>query len=214
MQPLCRREARKQDRRDAIIAVAEQSFMENGYAATSMSAIAAAVGGSKATLWSYFPSKESLFEAVLESAIGNYRRELETTLAPSDDLRTTLLGFCRRFMQKICAPNSVQLHRLIAGEAERFPEVGQIFYRRGPRQTQEILAAFFADQMAKGRLRAESPLIAARAITGLCVGWQQRVVWGLPRPSDEELNEEAAIAVDLFLRAFAPPSGDEPPVVG
>src|SRR4026208_346391 len=62
---LSRREARRRDRRGAIIGVARRSFLNNGYAATTMSSIAAELGGSKGTLWSYFPGKEELFAAVL-----------------------------------------------------------------------------------------------------------------------------------------------------
>jgi hypothetical protein len=50
-----RREARRLSRREAILEVAERSFLEQGYAATTMSAIAAELGGSKGTLWSYLP---------------------------------------------------------------------------------------------------------------------------------------------------------------
>ena len=61
-----KREARKEERRLAILDVAKRSFLESGYSATSMSAISVELGGSKGTLWNYFPSKEELFAAVLE----------------------------------------------------------------------------------------------------------------------------------------------------
>ena len=50
-------------RRDAIIDVAREVFFEEGYAAASMSSIAARLGGSKGTLYNYFRSKDELFEA-------------------------------------------------------------------------------------------------------------------------------------------------------
>ena len=82
---LSRREARRNDRREAILAVAYASFLEHGYAATTMSGIAAKIGGSKATLWSYFPSKEALFEAVLDQATAAYRLQLSSLLDPCGD---------------------------------------------------------------------------------------------------------------------------------
>ena len=42
---LGKREARKQDRRDAIVAAARRSFLEEGYAATSMSGLLKTLGG-------------------------------------------------------------------------------------------------------------------------------------------------------------------------
>ncbi|HEY2834957.1 MAG TPA: helix-turn-helix domain-containing protein, partial [Rhizomicrobium sp.] len=56
----------RDERREAILKVAHTAFLSDGYAATSMSAIAAKVGGSKATLYYYFPSKEELFLAVID----------------------------------------------------------------------------------------------------------------------------------------------------
>jgi len=47
--PPGRREARKADRRRAILEVAERSFRERGFADTSMSTIAAELGGSNTT---------------------------------------------------------------------------------------------------------------------------------------------------------------------
>ena len=51
--------------------------MELGYERTSMSEIAARLGGSKATLYSYFPSKEELFFGVVQLKVGG---ELEPAL--------------------------------------------------------------------------------------------------------------------------------------
>ncbi|MEO6377128.1 MAG: helix-turn-helix domain-containing protein, partial [Caulobacteraceae bacterium] len=53
-------------RRQAILNVACEAFLAEGYAAVSMSAIAATLGGSKATLYAYFRSKAELFAAVME----------------------------------------------------------------------------------------------------------------------------------------------------
>ena len=54
------------EKREHILKVAYAAFLGEGYAATSMSSIAAKVGGSKATLYNYFSSKEELFAAVIE----------------------------------------------------------------------------------------------------------------------------------------------------
>src|SRR6478609_9106609 len=118
-----KREARKEERRLAILEVAKRSFLDNGYSATSMSAISAELGGSKGTLWSYFPSKEELFAAVLDHATVAYRQQLSSVLQPSANLHAALTAFCRSFIAKITMADGIRLHRLIAAEAGRFPEV-------------------------------------------------------------------------------------------
>lgn len=198
-----KREARKEERRLAILDVARRSFLENGYSATSMSAISAELGGSKGTLWNYFPSKEELFAAVLDHATVAYRQQLSDLLAPSVDLWATIVTFCRSFITKITSPDSVGLHRLIASEAARFPEVGEIFFRRAPEPTQRMLADFFAGQMAVGHMREADPLIAARALACLCMGGlHQRVIWGIAEPTPEAVETEAYNAADVFAHAF------------
>ena len=56
-------------KRLAILAAAGELFREQGYSGASMAAVSERVGGSKATLYRYFQSKEDLFVTVLlESA--------------------------------------------------------------------------------------------------------------------------------------------------
>lgn len=201
--PSGKREVRKQERRETILAISAQSFMDNGYAATSMSAIAAELGGSKGTLWSYFSSKEELFAAVLEDRTAAYREQLETLLDPEQDLRTALTDFCRSFIDKVTQPDSIALHRLISAETPRFPEIGRIFYERAPEMTRKRIATFLEQHMRKGNLRESDPQRAARALLGLCLtGTQQEILWGQDIPDATRMAAEADYAVDVFLRAF------------
>ncbi len=199
-----RREARRIDRRDAIIAVAHDSFLEHGYAATTMSGIAATIGGSKATLWSYFPSKEALFEAVLDTATSAYRTQLSTLLDTSVDLESTIRSFCTSFLNKVTTPEALSLQRLAHGEAGRFPEMGTAFYERGPRTTQAMLAGFISSAMDRGLLRRDDPLRAARALSSLCMsGCHQQILFGrLDAVTPEMIAADADAATELFLRAY------------
>jgi AcrR family transcriptional regulator len=199
-----RRESRRLERREGILAVAAQHFFEHGYAGVSMSAIAAALGGSKGTLWSYFPSKADLFAAVLEDRTSAYRTELAAVLNPQGDLRTAILEFCRSFILRITSPEAIKLHRLVASEAVRFPEVGEIFQERGPRMTIKALARFLSRHMEEGRLRAENPENVARALMFLCIGPQYQMLWGSASPDERTIETEALFVTTAFLRAFAP----------
>ena len=53
-------------RREAILDVAQDVFLEEGFAAGSMSTIAGRLGGSKGTLYNYFRNKDELFEAFVQ----------------------------------------------------------------------------------------------------------------------------------------------------
>jgi TetR/AcrR family transcriptional regulator, mexJK operon transcriptional repressor len=200
-----RREARRQSRREAILDVAAQSFLEHGYAGTTMSAIAATLGGSKGTLWSYFASKDVLFAAVIERVTDAFRAQLSLILNPRDGVELALRRFCTEFLRKITSPEAIALHRLVVGETNRFPEIGRIFYERAPRQTQQLLAGFLAEAMESGQLRRDDPLVAARQLTALCMygGHQQMLMGVVEGLSAEAIEAEVDRATGTFMRAYA-----------
>jgi len=200
-----RREARRIDRRDAILTVAYASFLEHGYAATTMSGIAATIGGSKATLWSYFPSKEALLEAVLDRATAVYRAQMSSLLNVSGDPTRTLRTFCNSFIERVTSPEAIALFRLACAESGRFPEMGKIFHDRGPRTIQNLLGAFIASAMERGLLRRDDPIRAARILISLCMsGSHQRLLLGrLTEITADMIAADADAAFDVFVRAYA-----------
>lgn len=200
-----RREARRQSRREAILDVAAESFLEHGYAGTTMSAIAATLGGSKGTLWSYFASKEVLFAAVIDRVTQAFRAQLSLILNPRDGVEAALRRFCIEFLRKVTSPEAIALHRLVVGETNRFPEIGHIFYERAPRQTQKLLAEFLAEAMERKSLRRADPLIAARQLVALCMaGEHQLLLMGMiDSLAPETLEAEVDNAMNTFIRAYA-----------
>jgi len=203
-----RRDLRKQTRRSAIVAEARQAFLRDGYAGMSMSGLIATIGGSKATLWSYFPSKEALFAAVLEDAAGAYARDMGEVLRLSDDLRSGVFELCKSLIGKIVSPEPLRLTRLVLAESGRSPEVGKIFYVHAVGPMEASVAAYLTRQMQARRLRETSPILAARLLIDLCNGPQARCLWGAESPDDAQIEREAANITDVFLRAY----GREPPV--
>ncbi len=69
----------REEVRKKIVAVAHEIFHEKGYATTTMSDIANALGVTKPTLYHYFDAKEKLFIAVAEFE----RRKLEELILES-----------------------------------------------------------------------------------------------------------------------------------
>lgn len=200
---LGKRQVRKQDRRQAIVDVARRSFLEDGYAATSMSGLLAELGGSKATLWSYFRSKEELFAAVIEDVTLAFRQELESELSAAADLETTLFSFCRSFLNKTAQPASVAAWRLIVGESGRFPELGRIFYETAAMRVERTLAVYLAEQIAAGRLCDAGADRMAQVLLGFCTTQHNRRLWGIPPASPGEAADVAGRYTSYFLRLFA-----------
>lgn len=201
---ISRRESRKSERRAVILDVARQSFFGNGYAATTMSEIAAKLGGSKGTLWNYFPSKEDLFAAVLDEAITEFKQRLSASLELHEDVRTTLTGLCRHMVATITSPTVICLHRLINGESGRFPEIGKILYERGPKNVKAIIAGYLDRCIEGGFIRPCDTFVAAGHLTALCTAdlHQKLLLHIIENASPQEIEAEAGNAADVFLRAY------------
>lgn len=193
-------------RRDVIIATARDAFFTHGYAGTAMSAIAAQVGGSKTTLWSHFPSKQDLFVAVIDDLVGRYGQALTMPLEPGEPLEPALRRFAEALMGTILSAPIIALHRVVTGEAARFPELGALFHERGPKRGKERLARFLEAAMAHGHIRRGDPMIAARQFAGLCQsGVFQDSVFGVAGPiNPDDVRRDIDAAIDTFLRGWQP----------
>ena len=199
--------AKRFARRDDILDVAVDCFLAQGYAATSMAEIAARRGGSKATLYNYFKSKEVLFAAVMERQCASLAETLFDVAHDHDNPRERLEHFALSFLERLRTPTSRGLRRLVVGEGDRFPEIGRLFYAYGPKVVLEKIAAYLADLMAHGVLRAAPPMIAAQQFIDLSIStalhphFRQEVS---DQPEAEDLATQVRCAVDTFLRAYRP----------
>src|SRR5687767_15487376 len=90
---------RTEEKRLEIMRIAGELFDELGYERTSMSAIAARVGGSKATLYGYFASKEELLRAVLDQAVNEEADRLRSEEHTSE-LQSLAYLVCRLLLEK------------------------------------------------------------------------------------------------------------------
>jgi TetR/AcrR family transcriptional repressor of mexJK operon len=199
---LGRRESRKQDRRQAIVEAARAAFFAEGYTGMSMSGLLKVIGGSKATLWSYFRSKEELFAAVLEDVIAVYRSQMEEMVAARGPLHETLRAFCSGMLRKLVAPDPLATWRLVVAESGRNPEIGRIFYQRAVHSTERALAQYFSEQIAIGQLREASPLLMVEMLTSLCAGQQARLLWGLASADEVAIEQKASEFTEVFLKSF------------
>ena len=141
---ISKREQNRLQRRKAIVAIATRAFLDHGYAATSMSAIADELGGSKATLWSHFSSKEDLFTAVIDDLVARFGDDLKAILLDSDFTIEGLRRYCQRFLAKVLSEDGVALFRLIVAEGGRSPEINAVFHIRAPVPLLNGLSAYFA----------------------------------------------------------------------
>ncbi|SKB42121.1 TetR/AcrR family transcriptional regulator C-terminal domain-containing protein [Sphingopyxis flava] len=197
-------------RRKAFVDAAREAFFANGYAGTTMSSIAGKVGGSKTTLWTYFPSKEALFEAVVDDIVQYYGAALQVDLPVDEEVLPVLRRFCRVLVTTLTSDPLLALYQLVIGEARRFPHLAQTFYDRGPRRGKARLAVWITAKMDRGELRRGDPLQAVYHLAGLCqAGLFQFTLLNLAearRIGRDRIEAEIDAALDTFYRAWGPES--------
>jgi TetR/AcrR family transcriptional repressor of mexJK operon len=203
---LSRREERRDERRDAILDVARGCFLAEGYVATSMSMIAARLGGSKGTLYNYFRSKEELFAAVVERQCSELQEVLFDVSSVGEAPRERLTHYARNFLALLLTPTALALHRIVVAQSERFPVLGRAFYAAGPQVVMARIGAYLNELMDQGALRRADPLVAAQHFKDLTIsGVHQPRLWGIiGDPTPEEIDAQVERAVDTFMRAYAP----------
>lgn len=170
-----------------------------------MSSIAGQVGGSKTTLWAYFPSKEDLFAAVVDDVVEQYGEALSVDLPDELDLSMALRRYAVALISTLFSEPVLDLYRLVVGEAKRFPHLAALFYERGPRRGKARLAAYLEAAMARGEVRAGDPLTCAHQFISLCQAERyQHVILNLSDlPDRHQITADAEAAVDTFLHAWA-----------
>jgi AcrR family transcriptional regulator len=187
-------------RRSHILKVARDAFIEEGFAATSMSTIAARVGGSKATLYKYFPSKEQLFEDMMAESCAAVLEALLKPELPHDDVRALLRACGSRFLSALFTPDALSIIRLIYAEGVRFPEVARTFFENGPDFVSQELAKHLTQLARRGLIRCADPLLTTQQFLGMILGDKQlRVAWGLaPMLTEAEIDAQVEHAVELI----------------
>ncbi len=189
-------------KRAQILAGARQTFRELGYEHASVDAIAARAGVSKATVYNHFADKFALFAACFSEGADAMRDELRAVLAaPADDVEKALQSAGERIVGVLLSCEALALHRNAL--LQRFPEIGRMFWERGPRLTNELIAGYLADKAEHGALRVEDPYSAAVQFVMLCKGdLVTKAFLGVAEPTPEEVRETVRRAVRTFLRAY------------
>ena len=193
----------RDDRQAAILRIARAAFLHDGYANTSMSQIAAKVGGSKATLYNYFPSKKDLFVAVADEESTQIFAPLFDVSEMRGDIRTVLEKFVGRFLVLLLSDDLIAFYRMIVAESARFPEIGATAYEFGMKRGLENMAGFFAEAIERGELRRTNALAAAEQFLDLCAGQLHRKrLWGVVCDISQDVIEaQAKRVVTTFLAA-------------
>jgi TetR/AcrR family transcriptional regulator len=185
--PSTQHEARKA----AIVIAALECFARYGYEGASNRVIAQAAGlKSAALIYHYFPNKESLFMACMESitAIDRVQQTLEGS---HDDPPEVYLGrVAMIYLGTLREENIAKLIPMVFSASQSHPELLPIVFSRVQKAIILPMMRYLQHQMDVGRLRVVAPFVAAQQFFGPVVlrAMLRILAPGLPlqMPPDEE----------------------------
>jgi len=191
------------ERRQAIMEAAAALFREVGYERTSMAAISARLGGSKATLYSYFKSKEELFAAVMMESMGEQADKMIGLLAePAGDPKSALLAFGEAYLDLVLSDDGVAMLRVGRVDANH-ASLGPLRYASGPEHGWDQVACRLALWSSEGLIAVTDARLAALQLKGLLeAGLFEPKLYGATPAVDR--NAVLSSAVDIFLSAYKP----------
>lgn len=196
---------RKGRKFDQVIEGARKVFLRDGFEGASVDDIAREAGVSKATLYSYFPDKRLLF---MEIAKGECERQADEAVefinAGEMPVETVLRFAAKTLIDYITSDFGLQTYRLSVAESERFPTVGQQFYRSGPALVRSRMVDYLKKAAARGQLVIEDFDLAADQFAELCkVDICTSRVFGVDTEVTEARRERVITgAVDMFLARY------------
>jgi TetR/AcrR family transcriptional regulator, mexJK operon transcriptional repressor len=185
-----------------ILRAAREIFLKAGFAEASMDAISALSGVSKMTIYRHFENKEELFAGVItelcDQIVG-----LEPTLATGEPLKQALAKYADRFIDTLFAAETLQLHRVVVAECGRFPDLGKLFFARGPKRAIDALTRYLKEHHRDPQLRSGLDAeVAAIAFLDLLRGYaHMKALLGIEAaPSGSERRKRIAMALAQVLR--------------
>lgn len=196
------------ERRTQILEAAFQEFAHKGFKGATIKSIAQAAGlAAPSLIYWYFPTKEDLFQAVIES-----RAEFFQAIGQASQLLDTppevfLPNMARSYLMMTQIPEMPQMVRLLIAEISQRPELGDLISQRLMLPMLGFLQRYLARQVELGRLRPHDVRSSARVFIGLLIpqALSQSI---LPALSQDGLTHEEhiAAAIDLFLNGLKPVS--------
>jgi len=193
-------------REDKILSVAAELFLAHGFSETTTDMIQRAAAMSKATLYHCFPNKEAIFAAVIARECQKLAESMPDIDMRVGPIEASLSQLGRAYLKIVIAPTTLALFRVTVAEAPRFPRLGQLLYRSGPKRIIALIGDKLREAVANGELDVQSVGLdeAAHLFCALARAEAQLECLTHPdaRPSAARIDQWVRLAVVTFMRAF------------
>ena len=208
---------KQEDTKRRILDKALELFSTQGYDSVSVGEIAKAVGIKAPSLYNHFPSKQAIFDAIVEATAAQYERDTDRIDIHVQDAERDIPVFTeitaeglfekvhQIFEYSLRNESISRFRRMMTIEQFRSPELAALYSQRYVDRVLHYHAGLFRDLIAAGKVRAEDPdtlalLYVAPVLTliGVCDRQPER---------EAECREKLRQHVDLFFQMTRPDGG-------
>ncbi len=185
-------------KREEILRTATAHFGENGYEATKLADVAAAVGIGSTALYHYFESKLHCLYVIMAGALGDFRSEFDRLTDAHDDYMDGLLAVLRGAYdlsdQDVLRNRVLVAEQGLVGVRRTSPreEEARTLARTRIRDVEFAWATFLVRGMEQGHLPEADPRLLTRSVLGL-----YNSIWHWYRPRGTIGLDEVA---EFFIR--------------
>lgn len=186
-----------------IIDTAARLFVERGFAHTSMAEIAACVGGSKATLYSYFPSKDKIYFEVLMQSAHKLGDKVFDCLEGDAPLCEKLSKFGKEYLTFVMSQPMIDIRRTFMSEAHK-AGLGKMIYECGFKKKWSIVSELMAQAMVFEKMKSGDAWIAAMQFRALLEVdlVDLRILGIIDKATDEQIDVSVKRAVEMFCTYY------------
>lgn len=194
-----------------IVSAAHTLFLRDGFASTSMDAIARMAGVSVKTIYSHFANKDELFSNVVIAACTDHLLSSET---PSDEvLSKQFPWFCdatqkglmeagREYLKHLLSEEQLALYRVVTRDADRFPELGRQYQANVARGRTGIMTAYLKNMARRRGLKREAAQDASLYEAILRAGIFEETLHGLMPASAELIERHCRSAAKVMWKVL------------
>jgi len=200
-----REEAERRHR--SLLSTAFRLFLDKGWDGVSVDEISRQSGVAKRFIYARYADKGALLvgaiERLMEEAIGT----LHVAGPLPDNVEDGLIGFGRKLLDIVLAPDALAFHRQFIAEAGRFPELAKLFVARNRLrdmmievlQTYADRGAIVLDDPKRGDPKPGDAKLLAEHFAILVVGIPRTLALLVGREPPAEEERRLRAAVRLFL---------------
>ena len=156
------------DKRNAILNIASDIFLEHGYQGSSINEMSRTSGISKETFYRYFKNKEQLFLAVIDKELEIYWDGLSLLdyVEKDEHALRTLSHVGSELIKYLVSDRTMALRKLIFNECAHHPKIGRTYYAHGPERAYRAMKKYFDRQKKKGvKWRLSSRVLAENFVS-------------------------------------------------